>query len=254
MIIDSHAHLDDARFDSDRKQVIENIKQSKIDRVINVGSDLSSSIASVEMAQQYNFIYAACGIHPHEASSYSDEIEIELEKLLQMEKVVAIGEIGFDFYYNHSPKDIQEEVFIKQINIANKYKKPIVIHDREAHRMTLDTLIKHKQNDVQGVFHSYSGSSEMIKEVIDLDFYLSFNGIVTFKNAKKTHEAVKNTPMDRLLIETDSPYLTPHPYRGRRNDSTYVIYVAQTIAEIKNKQVEEIFEVTWNNACKLFNL
>jgi len=254
MIIDSHAHLDDKRFDSDRKQVIENIIQSNIDRVINVGSDLTSSIASVEMSQQYDFIYAACGIHPHEASSYSDEVEAELEKLLKMGKVVAIGEIGFDFYYNRSPKEIQEEVFIKQIHIANKYKKPIIIHDREAHRLTLDTLIKNKKNDIQGVFHSYSGSSEMIKEVIDLDFYLSFNGIVTFKNAKKAQEAVKNTPMDRLLIETDSPYLTPNPHRGKRNDSTNVIHVAKAIAEIKEKQVEEIFEVTWNNACKLFKL
>jgi len=254
MIIDSHAHLDDKRFDSDRKQVIENIIQSNIDRVINVGSDLTSSIASVKMSQQYDFIYAACGIHPHEASSYSDKIEEELEKLLKMEKVVAIGEIGFDFYYNRSPKEIQEEVFIRQIHIANKYKKPIIIHDREAHRLTLDTLIKYKQKDIQGVFHSYSGSSEMIKEVIDLDFYLSFNGIVTFKNAKKTQEAVKNTPMDRLLIETDSPYLTPNPHRGKRNDSTNVIHVAKAIAEIKEKQVEEIFEVTWNNACKLFKL
>lgn len=254
MIIDSHAHLDDIRFDQDREQVIREIREAGIDRLINVGSDMESSIASYEMSKKYDFVYATAGIHPHDASSYSAENEEKLIQLLGEDKVVAIGEIGLDFYYDFSPRDVQLEVFIRQIEIANKLSIPMVIHDREAHKPVFDSLRKYKDPSIKGVFHSYSGSKEMIPQALEMNFYLSFNGITTFKNARNVHEAVRYTPLDRLLIETDSPYLTPAPNRGKRNDSSNVIYVAKAIAEIKKITVEEVYEATWNNANDLFSL
>ena len=254
MIVDSHAHLDDKRFDDNRDNIIEEIQKNGIDRVINIGSNLTSSISSVQLSKKYEFIYATVGIHPHDATTYNDEIEEKLYELLQEEKVVGIGEIGLDFYYEYSPKDIQREVFIKQLLIANKVKKPIVIHDREAHKEVLETLTNYKDKDIEGVFHGYSGSKEMIKQVLELNFYLSFNGIATFKNAKKVHEAIKYTPIDKLLIETDSPYLTPEPFRGKRNTCSNVIYVAKAVSEIKNIPLNRVYEETWKNTNKLFDL
>ncbi|MBN2853597.1 MAG: TatD family hydrolase [Clostridia bacterium] len=254
MIVDSHAHLDDGRFDDDRELVIEQIKQAGIDRVINIGSNMKSSLASLHLSMQYDFIYAAVGIHPHDASTYSDENENRLIELLANEKVVAVGEIGLDYHYDFSPRDMQMEAFIRQIKLSNQLKLPMIIHDREAHKPVLDTLTRYKDSLTKGVFHSYSGSKEMIPQVLGLNFYLSFNGITTFKNAKNVHEAVRHTPLDRLLIETDSPYLTPAPNRGKRNDSRNVIYVAKAIAEIKEITVEEVFEASWKNTNDLFSL
>jgi len=254
MIVDSHAHLDDKRFNEDRKYIIEQIKKSGIDRVINIGSNIESSIDCLKLAKQYDFIYATVGIHPHDASSYNQDIEKKLYEMLKEEKVIGIGEIGLDFYYDFSPREKQIEVFISQLKIANKVKKPIVIHDREAHKIVLDTITNYKDKDIKGVFHSYSGSIEMTKQVFDLNLYISFNGISTFKNAKKVHEVIKYAPLDKILIETDSPYLTPEPYRGKRNDSRNVIYVAKAIANAKNISLDEVYKKTWENTNKLFNL
>ncbi|MCK5811959.1 MAG: TatD family hydrolase [Clostridiales bacterium] len=254
MIIDSHCHLDDKRFDEDRDQVIEKIQQANIDLVINIGANLSSSKASVELAKQYDFIYAAVGVHPHDSSSYTEKVEKEITSLAAHKKVVAIGEVGLDFHYDFSPRDIQLQVFIKQIKLANQLDMPLIIHDREAHQPVLEALRKYKDEKTIGVFHSYSGSSEMIRDVLELGFYLSFNGISTFKNAKKVHDAIFHTPLDKLLIETDSPYLTPEPFRGKRNDSSNVIYVAKAIAKIKGITIEEVYEKTTENTKKLFKL
>ncbi|MBE3578380.1 MAG: TatD family hydrolase [Caldanaerobacter subterraneus] len=252
MLIDSHAHLEDEKYNEDREKVIEECKKD-LTFLINVGSNILTSKKTIELAHKYDFIYATVGIHPHDAEREKDKIE-EIEKLALEDKVVAIGEIGLDYYYGDPPKEFQIEAFVKQIRLAKKFKLPIVIHDRDAHEDILEILKKEWTQDLKGVFHSYSGSVEMIKEVISMNFYISLSGTVTFKNAKKVREVAKEVPLEWLLIETDSPYLTPEPYRGKRNKPTYVKFVAQKIAEIKGISFEEVCETTSQNAIKLFNL
>ncbi|MGB9779635.1 MAG: TatD family hydrolase [Caldanaerobacter sp.] len=252
MLIDSHAHLEDEKYESDREKVIEECKRD-LTFLINVGSNILTSKKSIELAQNYDFIYATVGIHPHDAKKEIDKID-EIEKLVLEKKVVAIGEIGLDYYYDDPPRDFQIQAFVKQIQLAKKLKLPIVIHDRDAHQDILAILKKEWTKDLKGVFHSYSGDAQMIKEIIEMNFYISLSGTVTFKNAKKVREVAKEAPLEWLLIETDSPYLTPEPYRGKRNKPCYVKFVAQKIAEIKEISYEEVCERTSQNAIRLFNL
>lgn len=254
MIFDSHAHLDDKRFDVDRDELIKKMQIDGVTNIINVGCDIKSSQDSIALANKYDFIYASCGIHPHDASSYNDDIEKELIELLKNDKVIAIGEIGLDYHYDFSPRDIQKEVYKKQIILANDLKMPIIIHDREAHKDVFEILKGNMSQSLKGVFHSYSGSAEMINNVLDLDFYVSFSGVATFKNNKKTIEAIRKAPLDKILIETDSPYLTPEPFRGKRNDSSKVIYVAKTIASVKNIPYESVLAQTNSNTKELFKI
>jgi len=252
LLVDSHAHLEDEKYDKDREEVIEECKKD-LTFLINVGSNILTSKQSIKLAHNYDFIYASVGIHPHDAQKEFDKVE-EIERLALQEKVVAIGEIGLDYYYNDPPKEFQKEVFIKQIRLAKKLNLPIIIHDRDAHGDILDILKQEWTKDLRGVFHSYSGSVEMAFQAIEMNFYISLGGPVTFKNAKKPKEVVKAVPIEKLLIETDSPYLTPEPYRGKRNTPVHVKFVAEKIAELREMSYEEVCRITAENAIKLFDI
>ncbi|MGC7871640.1 TatD family hydrolase [Desulfosporosinus sp. SYSU MS00001] len=253
MIWDTHAHLDDEVYQEDFQDVLERIKSSGISRVTNVGYDLPSSKRSVQLAQNYDFIYAAIGVHPHNAEEFSDDVMVQLQALAQHPKVLAWGEIGLDYYRDLSPRAMQQEVFIQQIELANKVGLPIVIHDRDAHQDVLE-IVKAHPPKYGGVLHCYSGSWEMAKVLLKLGFYLSFAGPLTFKNARHTVEVARNAPIDRILAETDSPYLTPEPRRGKRNEPAYVREVVRKLAEIKELSIEEMALQTMHNAETIFKL
>lgn len=254
MLFDSHAHLDGRRFDKDRDKVIERAKESGISYIMNPGADFESSVKSVELASKYEMIYAAVGVHPHDTKDM-DDIMLELIKsLTKKPKVMAIGEIGLDFHYDNSPRDVQEKWFRKQARLAKDVNLPIIIHDREANNEVMSILKEEKAFDTGVLMHCYSGSAELAKQYIKLGAYISIAGPVTFKNARKAVEVVQAIPIEYLMIETDSPYLTPHPYRGKRNESSYVKYVAEKIAEIKGISLEEVAERTTENAKKYFGV
>lgn len=252
-LFDSHAHLDDKRFEKDRCEVIKNAYDNGVKRIINVGADRHSIHTSLELAQKYDFIFNSCGIHPHEAKTYNDKIEGELLEIAKDPNTVAIGEIGLDYHYDNSPRDVQKKVFARQVGLAGDLGYPIIIHDREAHKDCLDILTAVKPTSLTGVFHSYSGSSEMVKTIMKMGFYVSFTGVITFKNARKTIEAAKVVPIDRLLVETDCPYLSPEPKRGRRNIPDYVMFTAKKLAEIHKKPIDEMNGILWENTHRLFN-
>lgn len=254
MLFDTHAHLDDKRFDDDRDELIRGLPERGVSRVITPGIDVDSSKKCVDLADKYDIVYAGVGIHPHEASKLEDNYLDQLRTMAQNKKVVAIGEIGLDYYYDFSPRDIQKQRFIEQIELAAELKLPIIIHNRDSHEDMLNILREHKELINGGVMHCFSGSWEMAKIVLDLGLYISLAGPVTFKNAKKPVEVAKNVPLDRLLIETDSPYLTPVPYRGKRNDPGHVALVAQKIAEIRGITAEEVGRITTENALNLFKI
>lgn len=249
-LIDSHAHLDNEQFNEDREEVLNRIKEN-LDFAVNIGYDLASSKKSVEFAKNYDFIYAVVGVHPDDIGEYSDEVERELEKLAQEDKVLAIGEIGLDYHWMTFPKEQQQEVFRKQMKLAQRVGKPVAIHSREAMEDTLKILKEFP--DVKGIFHCYPGSVETAIEVID-NYYLGIGGVLTFKNAKKLVEVVENISLDKLIIETDCPYMAPTPYRGKRNEPVYVEYVARKIAEIKGISYEEVVEVTNRNTRRAYGM
>ncbi|WP_026893597.1 TatD family hydrolase [Clostridiisalibacter paucivorans] len=254
MLLDSHAHLDDKRFDRDRDKLIRELKENDVSLVINPGADVASSVRAVSLAEKYDNIYAAVGVHPHEAKAMDeDTIEI-LRNLAKKDKVIAIGEIGLDYYYDNSPRDIQKKWFREQIKLAKELKLPIIVHDRDAHKDTFDIIKEEKDENLTGVLHCYASSADMAKEYIKLGFYISFAGPITFKNAKTPKEVAKAIPLERILIETDSPYLTPEPHRGKRNDPVYVRYIAGIIAELKGITFEEVANATAKNAKELFNI
>ncbi|MDP4125407.1 MAG: TatD family hydrolase [Bacillota bacterium] len=253
MIWDTHAHLDDEDYKEDFQDVLARMKSSGILRVTNVGYDLASSERSVKLARDYDLIYAAIGIHPHNAEGITAENWDRLKELAKQEKVLAWGEIGLDYYRDLSPRPIQKEVFIRQIEFANEAGLPIVIHNRDAHQDVLE-IVKAHPPVYGGVFHCYSGSREMADILLKLGFYLSFAGPVTFKNARHTVEVAEYVPMDRILVETDSPYLTPEPRRGKRNEPTYVREVVKRIAEIRNLTFEDVALQTMRNAERIFRL
>ncbi|WP_207204775.1 TatD family hydrolase [Miniphocaeibacter massiliensis] len=252
-MIDSHAHLDDEKFNYDRENIIKELKENQVAYVINPGADLESSKRAIELSKEYDFIFPAVGVHPHDAQSFSEEIYNEIKNMAIKDKAVAIGEIGLDYYYDNSPRDKQKEVFKKQLELARELNLPVIIHTRDAYGDTFDILNEFK-GEVIGVMHCYSGSLEMAERYMSLGYYISFAGPVTFKNAKNVKETAENIPMDRLLIETDSPYLTPTPNRGKRNEPKYVKYVAETIAELKDVPVSDVIEASRENARNLFKL
>jgi TatD DNase family protein len=254
MLIDSHAHLNAPQFDEDRQEVIERAREHGISRIINVGFNRETIPTSLALAEQYDFIYTTVGWHPTDAIDMQPGDLEWLEELCRHPKVVAIGEIGLDYYWDTSPKEIQQQVFRDQIRLARKLGKPIVIHNRDAHRDVVEIMREEKAAEVGGVMHCYSGSWETAKQCLDMNFYISFGGPVTFKNAKQPKEVLEKVPMDRLLIETDAPYLAPHPFRGKRNESSYVRLVAETAAEIKGISLEDLGHATSQNALRLFGL
>lgn len=255
MLFDSHAHINDERFDEDRDEVIEHLRENSIDLVVNPGADMPSSRSAVELANKVDFIYSAVGVHPHDVETMTDKDLEELKNLAkENEKVVAIGEIGLDYYYDLSPRELQKEWFIKQIELANELGLPFIVHDRDAHGDTFDIIKKYKAPETGCVLHCYSGSLELALEYIKMGCYISIPGTVTFKNNRKTVEVAENIPMEWMFIETDSPYLTPVPYRGKRNDPSKVRYVAEKVAELRGISYEEVCEITKENAKKFFNI
>ena len=251
-LFDTHAHLMDEAYNEDREQALKEAAD-KLALVINIGCDVPTSVEALELANEYENFYAGVGIHPEEALKFNQESLKEIAELAKRAKNVAIGEVGLDYHWD-VPKDVQKEAFEAQIALARELKLPLIIHDREAHRDTLDMLSACQAAEVGGVMHAYSGSAEMVPEVLDLNFYVAFGGVLTFKNAKKTVEAAKKVPLDRLLIETDCPYMTPVPFRGKRNHPQYVRYVAEKLAEIKGVSAEEIAEITYQNGKRLFSI
>ncbi|TCL00051.1 TatD DNase family protein [Natranaerovirga hydrolytica] len=254
MIFESHAHYDDERFDHDREILLKEMPQKGIGYILNVAAHLESAKKSVKLSEQYDYIYCAVGVHPHDAHTLEDNVLNELEALTKHKKVVAVGEIGLDYYYDNAPKAIQKEGFIKQIELAKKVNLPIIVHSREAAKDTMDIIKETAIKNTGGVIHCYSYSYEVAKEYVDMGFYIGIGGVVTFKNAKKLIEVVEKIPLEHLLIETDCPYLAPVPNRGKRNDSTNLVYVAQAIAQIKNIEYDEVVKVTRENAIKLFGI
>ncbi len=252
-LFDTHAHLDDERFDEDREQIIEQIKQDGISLIVNPGADMKSSRAAIKLAEKYDFIYAAVGIHPHDVKDITKADLIELEQMAKHEKVVAIGEIGLDYYYDNSPRELQREYFIKQIELANKLSLPIIIHSRDASMETYEILKEHKK-DIGCVLHCFSQSLEMAELYLKIGCHLSFAGPLTFKKSSKLKEVARNIPLDKIFIETDSPYLTPEPYRGRRNDPSKVRYVAEELSKLRAISVDKIAEITMNNAIEFFDI
>lgn len=254
---DNHAHLDDEKFDEDREELIKKIHNDEIDKFVSAGYSLESSKKSIELSKKYNFIYSTCGISPNDIPQNEEELWKELAEIKKIakenKKVVAIGEIGLDYHWNTENKELQKRAFVEQIKIANELNLPIQIHTREA---VVDTLEILKQNNVnkKGIFHCCPLNRELVKEGLKLGFYISFAGPVTFKNSKNATEIIEMVPNDKMLIETDSPYLSPEPLRGKRNDPRNVKYIAKKIAEVKNITIEEVADITYENAMKILNL
>ncbi|MFL6980002.1 TatD family hydrolase [Bacillus inaquosorum] len=254
MLFDTHAHLNAEQYDTDLEEVIERAKSEKVERIVVVGFDRPTIIRAMEMIEEYEFIYAAIGWHPVDAIDMTEEDLAWIKELSAHEKVVAIGEMGLDYHWDKSPKDVQKEVFRKQIALAKEVNLPIIIHNRDATEDVVTILKEEGAEAVGGIMHCFTGSAEVARECMKMNFYLSFGGPVTFKNAKKPKEVVKEIPNDRLLIETDCPFLTPHPFRGKRNEPSYVKYVAEQIAELKGMTFEEIASITTENAKRLFRI
>lgn len=248
-IFDSHAHYNDEQFDIDRDSLLASLPEAGIVGIINCGTDVESSLISLEYADKYSFCYAACGFHPEAADAFSDEKLIEIEKMLTHDKCVAVGEIGLDYHYDFVSKDVQLEVFEKHLSLAVKHDIPVIVHDREAHADTLALLKKYRP---KGVLHCFSGSVETAREILSLGMYIGLGGAVTFKNAVKPVEVAAYIPEDRLLLETDCPYMAPVPMRGKRNDSSYIPFVAEKIAEIRGCDAQHILDITTENTRRLF--
>ncbi|MGL4730765.1 MAG: TatD family hydrolase [Clostridium sp.] len=254
MIFDSHAHYDDESFNEDREQVLKEIQSNGVIGVLNCGSDLNGANMSVELANKHDFIYAALGIHP----SYADIVDEKLisefkESCRRNKKIKAIGEIGLDYYWEENPeREIQKRAFRMQMELAKELGLPVVIHDREAHKDTLDIMKEYPE--VTGVVHCFSGSVEFAKECVKLGYYIGITGVVTFKNAKTIKEVVKAIPMEKLLVETDCPYMAPTPNRGKRNQSDYIKYSIEKMMEIKGISCEDVENITIENTKKLFNI
>ena len=263
-LIDTHTHLDFPRFKNDRERVIERAAKAGVRAMVNVGASLASSQAAVTLAEAYPPVYAAVGVHPHDAKTLTGEMLEELRALASHPKVVAIGEIGLDFYRDLSPRDKQRQAFKQQLALAKEVGKPVVIHDRDAHSEVMAILLHwacpERSRRVEGghqpagVLHCFSGGLAMAQEAIELGFYISIAGPVTFRNAQHLRELVRQLPLEKLLIETDCPYLTPHPHRGKRNEPAYVKLVAQEVANTKGLSLEEVARITSDNAQALFAL
>ena len=250
-IIDTHTHIYDKQFENDFDDVMKRI-EDELEGIVSIGFDLESSLKSIELANRYSFVNAVIGVHPVDIKKYNDKVEKELERLaLTEKKVVAIGEIGLDYHWMEDPKDVQIAGFRKQMELAERVKKPVVIHTREALQDTLDVLKDYR--NVEGILHCYPGSLEAAKPFLDR-YYLGIGGTLTFKNNKKTKELVKELPLEKIVLETDCPYLTPVPFRGKRNEPVYTKYIAEEVARIKEISVEEVIKITTENARKIYGI
>lgn len=248
-IIDSHAHYDDSSFDADREEILRELFSGEICKIVNIGCSVKSSYSSVKLAEEYAGIYAAVGLHP-DAADEIDRIE-EIRRLCDNKKVVAVGEIGLDYHYEEHSRDIQKKAFEEQLKLAAELDMPVVIHSRDAWEDTMGLLRKYRP---KGVMHCFSGSAETAREIVGMGMYVGFTGVVTFKNAKKALKALEAVPLDRLLVETDCPYMAPEPNRGKRNYSGYLPYTVAAMAAVKGVSPDEMAEITAENAERLFNI
>ena len=250
-LFDSHAHYDDAKFAEDRHDILAALPRAGITGVMNAASDLTSAELGIELAERFEFVWASAGIHPHGAKDAPPGYIEKLKDMLSRPRVRAVGEIGLDYHYDFSPRETQLEVFERQLELALELDMPVIVHDREAHADTLRLLKKHRP---RGVVHCYSGSAGMAEELLALGLYIGFTGVITFANARKTLEAASAVPLERLLIETDCPYMAPVPFRGKRCDSSMMVKTAQALAAIKRAELEELADVTDKNARTLYNI
>lgn len=254
MIFETHAHYDDKRFNKDRDNILNELNNAGISHVVNVGANIQTSKQSIALAEKYSYVYAAIGVHPHDAKELDNNKMQWLKNAAAHPKVVAIGEIGLDYYYDHSDRATQRQWFESQLELAKEVNLPVIIHSRDAAKETIEIMENKNAKDIGGVVHCFSYTKETAEIFLKMGFYIGIGGVVTFKNAKKLIEAVKIIPLDRILLETDAPYLTPDPHRGERNDSTYIPHVARKIAEIKEISYEQVVEQTHANAKKMYKI
>ena len=253
MIFDTHAHYDDEAFDDDREKLLERMQNRGVEYIVNVGASMSSCKSTIGLVRRFPYVYGALGVHPDEVSELTEEDYQWLKKSIYKPKIVAVGEIGLDYHWNDN-KEQQIEWFEKQMDIAREAELPIIIHSRDAANDTYEVMKANKADEIGGVIHCFSYTKEMAEKFLDMGFYLGIGGVVTFKNAKKLGEVVEYMPMDRMVIETDCPYLTPHPYRGTLNEPANVVYIAQEIAKLKNMEIESVASQTTFNAKKVFGI
>ena len=252
-IFDTHAHYDSGSFNADREEILSALPAAGVGLVVNPGCDLETSRTAVALADRFPHVYAAVGVHPSDCTGWGDAEFEELEELSRHEKVVAIGESGLDYYWpDNPPRDFQQQVFRRQIELALKRDLPIIVHDREAHQDSLNVVLEYPE--LRGVFHCFSGSPEMAEILIKRGWYLGIDGPITYKNARRAPEVAEVIPLDRIVVETDAPYLTPEPFRGKRNDSRYLPYVIEKMAQWKGVTPEELTAITWENGKRLFGL
>lgn len=250
-IFDTHSHYDDGQFDGDRARLIASLPGKGVDKIVSCGCDIPSTTANKVLAERYDFLYFAAGFQPENLEDAGiDQLQL-IRHFAKHEKCVAIGEIGLDYYWMASDKEKQKQFFVEQIKLAKDMDMPVIVHDRDAHGDTLEIL---KEYQPKGVLHCFSGSKEMAREIIKIGMYIGLNGVVTFKNARKSLEVVQDIPLDRLVLETDCPYLAPEPHRGKRNDSSYIPYIAERIGDAVGKSAQEILDITNANAKRLYNL
>lgn len=254
MIFDTHAHYDDEAFDQDRNELLNSMQSQGVDFIINVGASMDSTKKTLELAKEYPFIYAAVGVHPSETTGLSEEDMQWIKSKASCEKVAAVGEIGLDYYWPEPDKAVQKKWFERQLQIAGEVKLPVIIHSRDAAKDTFEILKGWRQDLSRVVIHCFSYSREMAREYLNMDFYFGIGGVITFKNAKKLIEAVEYIPMEKILLETDCPYLAPEPYRGKRNQSGYIDFVAQKLSQIKKISKEEVLAQTMRNAKEFYGL
>lgn len=254
MIFDTHAHYDDEAFNEDREKLIDEISRSEIRKIVNVGANLVTSQNSVDLSKKYDFFYAAVGVHPDDAAEVTDEGIERLRELAKGKKVVAVGEIGLDYYWNKDNSDLQKTAFKRQIELARELSLPIIVHSRDAAADTMEILHETDAGKLGGVIHCFSYSPEIALESVKMGFYIGIGGVVTFKNAKKIKESVEAIPLEKIVLETDCPYLAPDPFRGKRNSSLYLEYVVKEIARLKGIDENTVMEQTFKNALNMYNI
>ena len=253
MIFDTHAHYDDEQFNEDRVELLNSMEEQGVGTIVNVSAAYNSCRKVIALAKEYPFVYAAVGIHPDEVGCLNEENFAQMKELFKEEKVVAVGEIGLDYYWDNEPREVQKKWFIRQLELARELDLPVLIHSREAAADTMEIMKEHAKG-LSGVIHCYSYSKESARDFLNMGFYFGIGGVVTFKNAKKLKEAVAYIPLSNIVLETDAPYLTPEPFRGKRNDSSKLVYVAQAIADIKQIPVDEVYAETWKNAHQMYKI
>lgn len=253
-IFDTHAHYDDEAFDEDRDALLAELPENEIARVVNVGASLASCGRTIELMNRYDYIYGAIGVHPSETAELNDEAFEWLRQQCQLEKCVAVGEIGLDYYWDEPDRELQKEWFRRQLNLARELAKPVIIHSRDAAKDTVDLMTEEHAEEIGGVIHCYSYTKETAEVFLKMGFYFGIGGVLTFKNAKKLKEAVAYIPLDRIVLETDCPYLAPEPNRGKRNSSLNIPYVVKALAEIKGVEEETVRKAAWENAHKMYRL